>query len=97
MAKNVEPSAKNRTTSSKKFWKMNPGNIDDAMIDDLSGFKNQRSHMEDEAYGKILAKCSKGSTKTSMPLGSYPALTPPDHSAHDDFKDWSRGKSKEPK
>jgi len=91
-----EKSAKARTTSSKAKWKVNPGNIDDTSVGDLKGFRQAKETRDDPAYKAILSKCSKGTVDT-FTGNTIPVLLPPQHTAHDDFKEWSRGKSKEPK
>src|SRR2546422_1366651 len=96
MAKNkeTEPSASTRTTTSKPFIKANPSNWDDDSMDALKAFPGAKDTRQDPAYRKILAKCHAGSVETARPL-THPALMPPKHEEHEDFKDWNRGKATE--
>lgn len=94
MAKNTEPSAKTRTTSSIKYWKLNPSDVDDTTVEALKGFKQAKDTESDPAYGKIIGKCSKSSLGTFTGR-THPTLTPPKHETYEEFKDWSRGKMTE--
>ena|SRR5438034_707165 len=92
--KETEPSAAARTTTSKKYWRLNPGNVDDVTIDALKAFPGAKDTREDPAYKKILAPLGKGSVET-FSGATHLALTPAKHEDYEDFKDWSRGKATE--
>ena len=90
--KPTEPSVKARTTSSSKYWKMNPGDIDDATIEALGGFKHAKAPVEDPAYKKVLRKLGK--VENLSRFGGA-LLGPKPRQTHEALKDWSRGKGTE--
>src|SRR5947208_629983 len=93
--KETEDSAASRTTTSTKKWRLNPGDIDDATIRDMGGFKHAKTHKEDPAYKLILRKSHAGTPTETFSGKTIPALAPSEHEEHEDFKDWSRGKPTE--
>lgn len=88
----AEPSAKGRTTSSKKYLTTNPGDVDDDTAAALKGFKQAKGTREDPAYRKILAKCSP--VKNQSRWGGN-LVGPKQDKTHDAPIECSRGKATE--